>query len=275
MIPDLWGLVRARSDAAHASGALYRIESEPLFVEDGGVEFVVRRAVDWERQVAIQPKGRPGNPFDDPERELVVVDRLGGKHRAMLNKYHVVEDHVLVITREYVDQEVLLDLEDFEALVACLPGDGRAIGFYNGGRDSGASQPHKHMQVVSLPLSPHLPIPMAPRLVTDPPRLPFAHAFARLDDDAGPGRLHECYRALLPAAGIRPVAAADGERQSQSYNMVIGPGWMLVVPRVRDRFEGVPINSIAFTGALFVRDDRELAAVRAKGPFEILAHVCA
>ena len=57
--------------------------------------------------------------------------------------------------------------------------------------------------------------------------------------------------------------------------MVIGPGWMLVVPRVRDRFEGVPINSIAFTGALFVRNDRELEAVRAKGPFSILAHVCA
>ena len=59
-----------------------------------------------------------------------------------------------------------------------------------------------------------------------------------------------------------------------SYNMLLGPGWMLVVPRVRDRFEGVPINSIAFAGAFFVRNDTELEAVRALGPFSILDHVC-
>jgi ATP adenylyltransferase len=263
MSADIWALVRARSAAAHASGAMYRIESEPFFIEDGGVEFVVRRAVDYPRQLAIQPKSRPGNPFADPEPELFVAD-VGPAHRAMLNKYHVIENHLLVVTREFVDQEVLLDLADFEALVACLPPGQRSIAFYNGGRDSGASQPHKHLQVVTLPLSPHLPIPMAPRLVADPPSLPFPHAFARLDD-VEPARLHACYRDLH----------SQVVRASQSYNMVIGPGWMLVVPRVRDRFEGVPINSIAFTGALFVRDDRELEAVRAKGPFEILAHVCA
>ena len=270
---DIWAAVRARSAAAHASGVLYRIESEPFFVEDGGIDFVVRRAIDWERQLATQPKGKPGNPFIDPEPGLVVAE-LGPTHRAMLNKYHVVEDHLLVITREFVDQEVLLDRADFEALVACLPASGKAIGFYNGGRDSGASQQHKHMQVVSLPLSPHLPIPMAPRFVTDPPELPFPFAFARIDH-LDPARLHALYRELLAKAGIGTVLAGGVERQSKSYNMLVGPGWMLVVPRVRDRFEGVPINSIAFAGGFFVRSDRELAAVRAIGPFAILAHVCA
>jgi ATP adenylyltransferase len=260
---DIWAIVRERSAAAHASGALYRIVSEPFFVEDDGIEFIVRRAVDYPRQLAIQPKPRPGNPFADPEPALLVGD-VGPRHRALLNKYHVVENHLLVITREFVDQEVPLDLADFEALVRCLPGDERAIAFYNGGRNSGASQAHKHLQVVTLPLSPHLPIPMAPRLVSDPPMLPFPHAFARLDD-VEPARLLACYRDLLAKAGVRP---------SQSYNMLLGPGWMLVVPRTRDRFEGVPINSIAFAGGLFVRDDQELDAVRKIGPFSILAHVC-
>ena len=94
MSADIWATVRERSAAAHASGALYRIESEPFFVEDGGIEFVVRRAVEWQRQLATQPRGRPGNPFLEPEPELVVIDELGAKHRAMLNKYHVVEDDV-------------------------------------------------------------------------------------------------------------------------------------------------------------------------------------
>ena len=273
MSADIWAKVRARSAEAHASGAMYRIESEPFFVDDGGIEFVVRRAIDWQRQLAVQPKSKPGNPFEDPEPGLVVAD-VSATHRAMLNKYHVIENHLLVVTRGFVDQEVLLDLADFEALVRCMPADRRAIGFYNGGRDSGASQPHKHLQVVTLPLSPHLPIPMAPRLVSDPPSLPFPHAFERIDD-LEPARLHACYRELLAKVGVGAVVRDGVECQSQSYNMVVGPGWMLVVPRVRDRFEGVPINSIAFTGALFVRDDRELEAVRATGPFSILAHVCA
>jgi len=271
MAGDLWARVRERSAAAHASGVMYRIESEPLFVEDGGVEFVVRRAIDYQRQLRVQPKSRSKTPFADPEPELFVAD-LSPTHYALLNKYHVIENHLLAVTREFVDQEVLLDRADFEALVACMPHDVRAIGFYNGGGASGASQPHKHLQVVTLPLSPHLPIPMAPRLVSDPPVLPFPFAFARVDD-LEPAHLHACYRDLLAKVGVRAVPGGGVERQSQSYNMVLGPGWMLVVPRTRDRFEGVPINSIAFTGALFVRNDDELEAVRRTGPFAILAHV--
>jgi ATP adenylyltransferase len=114
---------------------------------------------------------------------------------------------------------------------------------------------------------------MAPKLAPDPPELPFPHAFARIDH-LDPPRLHKLYRELLARAGVGTVLAGGLERQSRSYNMLLGPGWMLVVPRTRDRFEGVPINSIAFAGGFFVRDDRELEAVKALGPFSILAHVC-
>lgn len=269
----LWDAVRRRSARAHASGALYRIESEPFLVEDGGVEFVVRRAVDYARQLAIQPRSRPGNPFADPEPELFVAD-VSDTHYALLNKYHVIENHLLVVTRAYVDQEVLLDRADFEALVRCLPEDGRAIGFYNGGGGAGASQPHKHLQVVTLPLSPRADIPMAPRLAEEPPRLPFPHAFARIAS-RDPARLHECYRELLGRIGVRALPRDGAERQSGGYNLLLGPAWMLAVPRARDAYEGVPINSIAFAGSLFVRDDRELETVRRVKPFTILAHVCA
>jgi ATP adenylyltransferase len=54
------------------------------------------------------------------------------------------------------------------------------LGFYNGGDRRGASQRHKHLQVVRLPLAPQADIPVvrAPR-----PKggLPFRHVFARLD----------------------------------------------------------------------------------------------
>lgn len=271
MSADVWAMVRARSEAAHASGAMYRIESEPHFVADDGVEFVVRLAIDHERQLARMPRNRPGiNPFAEPEPALFVAN-ISHTHYALLNKYHVIENHLLVVTRAVVDQEVLLDLADFEALVACLPRDAPAIGFYNGGRGSGASQPHKHLQVVTLPLSPRGAIPMQARIADRPPAFPFRHAFARVDRRE-PARLLECYRALLRGAGL-DVPEGKGARQPAPYNLLVTAEWMLLVPRSRDAFEGVAINSLAYAGAMFVREARQLDAVRQIGPMAILAEV--
>jgi len=267
----LWAEVRARSAAAHASGDLHRIVSEPLFIEDGGVEFVVRRAIDFAGQRARLPRARPGNPFDPPEEPLF-VGHVSPTHYALLNKYHVIENHLLVVTRRFVDQEALLDLSDFEALVACLPGDGCAVAFYNGGTVAGASQPHKHLQVVTLPLSPRAPIPMAARMSGEAPDLPFPNAFARIASRE-PLRLLDCYRNLLDRAGIHAIARDGVERQSAAYNMLLAEDWMLVVPRAHERFAGIAVNSIGFLGALFTRDEREFAAVRETGPMTVLEKV--
>ena len=273
MIADFWKAVQRRAAAAHASGAMYRIESEPFLVQDAGVDFVVRVATDYAAQAARQPKGRPGNPFADPEPELFVAD-VSDSHYALLNKYHVIESHLLVVTRAYVDQHVLLDRADFEALVACFPSEAPAIAFYNGGSGAGASQPHKHLQVVTLPLAPWADIPMAPLLASDRSSLPFRHAFAPVGMDTGDAaQLHEAYRALLAEAGIEAVRQADGERQSGSYNLLVAREWMLVVPRSRDAFERSSINSLAYAGAFFVREPYQLEAMRRAGPMAVLAGV--
>lgn len=268
-----WETVQQRAAAAHASGAMYRIESEPFLVQDAGVDFVVRVATDYAAQAARQPKGRPGNPFADPEPELFVAD-VSPTHLAMLNKYHVIESHLLVVTRTYVDQHVLLDRADFEALVACFPSHAPAIAFYNGGSGAGASQPHKHLQVVTLPLAPWADIPMAPLLASGPSRLPFRHAFAPVGMEAGDAaRLHEAYRALLVQAGIQALRHPDGERQSGSYNLLVAREWMLLVPRSRDAFERASINSLAYAGAFFVREPHQLEAIRKAGPMGVLRDV--
>ena len=257
-----------RSAEAHASGAMYRIESEPHYVVDKGVEFVVRLAIDFERQLTVMPRNKPGNPFLPPDAPLYLGD-VSPTHFALLNKYHVIENHLLLVTREYVDQEVLLDLADFEALLASLPTDTPAIAFYNGGRGSGASQPHKHLQVVTLPLSPRAPIPMAPLLDAAGPRLPFRHAFARIDSRTA-AALHACYRELLKQAGLGALTGHHPERQSHPYNLLVASEWMLLVPRSRERFEGIPLNSLAYAGALFVRAEAQLEAVRRLGPMAVL-----
>ena len=271
MSEALWQQVLRRAAAAHASGVMYRIESEAHLVHDAGVDFVVRQYIDFKAQLARQPKSKPGNPFIDPEPELIVGD-VSDTHRALLNKYHVIESHLLVVTKTYVDQNVLLDERDFDALARCFPGHAPAMAFYNGGSGAGASQAHKHLQIVTLPMAPWADIPMRTLLEASPPRLPFPHAFERSGMNE-PARLHEVYRSLLKRVGIESHAAPDGERNSEPYNLLMARDWMLLVPRSRDKFEGASINSLGYAGALLVREPHQLDAVRRVGPMGVLSQV--
>jgi ATP adenylyltransferase len=173
----------------------------------------------------------------------------------------VLERHILVITRADVDQDVPLDAADFEALVACMD-DEPVLGFYNGGSAAGASQRHKHLQVVRLPLSPRAGIPVEALLVDDAlPRFTVRHAFARVELD--PGNLLERYTELRRALAIT----------TQPYNLLVARGWMLLVPRRSADFEGIAVNSLAFAGALFVRDEAQQAALERLGPMAVLRGV--
>ena len=91
------------------------------------------------------------NPFLPYEPDLYVAD-VSPTHVCILNKYNVVDLHLLIITRAFEHQESRLRLPDFQALWRCLV-EYDSLGFYNSGHLSGASQPHKHLQVVPLPLA--------------------------------------------------------------------------------------------------------------------------
>jgi ATP adenylyltransferase len=206
----------------------------------------------------------PRDPFADPEPALVVRD-LTPTHRALLNKFSVLREHLLVVTREYRDQRELLDLADFEALALCME-DAEVLAFYNGGREAGASQSHKHLQVVTLPLSPRHSVPMDTLLGKTGTQLPLPHAFAHLrpDQATDPARMLETYLALHARAGLEAP---------QPYNLLVTHEWMLVVPRSRERFEAISINSLAFAGSFFVRDAAHAHVIAAAGPMAVLKSV--
>ncbi len=281
------GAVTAR---ALAAGALLPVPTGQTFVEDGGVRFLVRVLAnlarkDFERKERERDAaaGRPANPFLPYEESLFVAD-VSATHVAILNKFNVVDRHLLVVTRAFEDQRTLLTEPDFEALRRCLD-EYRSLGFYNGGVEAGASQPHKHLQLVPLPLAPGgPPVPIEPLLAglgadgapTSVPLLPFRNAFVRF---GGPGQGRGCppapqllsrYRALLELAGLGPLAGGDGELQRGAYCLLATREWMLVVPRSREHFDSVSVNSLGFAGALLVRNEAQLERLRRVGPMTAL-----
>ena len=264
-----WADVVDRADAALASGAMHSFECALEFVQDAGVEFVLRVATKFPQgenaagRTAEAPK-LPRDPFDDPDPRLIVRD-LTPTHRALLNKFSVLREHLLVVTKKHEDQRELLNARDFEALALCMA-DAEVLAFYNGGTEAGASQAHKHVQVVTLPLSPRHSVPMDALLSEKNDALPFRHAAARLAPGqvARPGAMLETYRDLHRRAGLTAP---------QPYNLLVTHEFMLVVPRARDKFEGVSINSLAFAGSFFVRDAKHAHVIAAAKPMAVLKSV--
>jgi ATP adenylyltransferase len=277
----------AREEAARASRALQPITTDETYLDDAGVRFVVRSVSSLARkqaQAAAQPAA--ANPFLPPEPELT-VGALSPTHVAVLNKNPVVAHHLLIVTREFAPQEQLLDEADFDALARCLAEiDGLA--FYNGGRAAGASQPHKHLQLVPLPLGGGTwDVPMEALFDTWSARggvlrllqLPFRHAFSLVEPalfDAPQRtaeRMHELYTLQMAAIGVVPDDAANDTQQALPYNLLMTRRWMLAVPRAQEHFGAISINALGFAGSLFVRDQSQMQALREGGPMNALRAV--
>lgn len=272
--------IARRSEHALQCGALLPIETSRTLIEDGGVRFVVRQLSSLVRKAAAARS--TGDPFLPCEPDLFVAD-LSDTHVALLNKYNVIAQHLLIVTRRFEPQEALLDTADFAALLVALHAFD-ALGFYNGGAEAGASQAHKHLQAVPLPLDdstaalPVEPLLAAARFANGigiVPGLPFRHAFARIDlmAEGAAQRAVDCYRTLLAAAGIA-VRDVDGVTlQGAPYNLLVRRGWMLVVPRSMERVDGISVNALGFAGSFFVRDEAQRQTLAQLGPMTALARV--
>ncbi len=286
----LWpGIVRQTRHAIEC-GVLHSIKTEQEIVEDNGVRFLVRsvsslaRKDEERKQQAKEPKplNKPANPFLPYDKDLFVTD-ISDTHLALLNKFNVIDHHLLIVTRAFEDQEVLLTLQDFEALWACMA-EFEGLGFYNGGTIAGASQAHKHLQLVPLPLAGDGPaVPIAPLIesagihdtIGTIPGLPFVHAFARLEPTQTGQAMTtlERYRAMLAVVGIGQIEAGGERRQSAPYNLLVTRAWMLLVPRSREFFDSISVNALGFAGSFFVRNEQQLQAVKKHGPMTVLRGV--
>jgi ATP adenylyltransferase len=264
-----WTDVVDRAESAIAAGVMHSFECALEYVQQDGVEFVLRVATKFPQGETAKGRGTdapklPKDPFVNPDPRLVVRD-LTSTHRAMLNKFSVLREHLLVVTKEFEEQLAPLTQHDFKALSICMA-DAEVLAFFNGGAAAGASQTHKHLQVVTLPLSPRHSIPMDALLERDQDRLPFRHAFARLEAGhlTDPARARATYQRLLREAGVEPP---------KPYNLLVTHEWMLVVPRSRDKYEDISINALAFSGSLFVRDAKHASVIAAAGPMNVLKSV--
>ncbi|ELS01845.1 ATP adenylyltransferase (5',5'''-P-1,P-4-tetraphosphate phosphorylase II) [Xenococcus sp. PCC 7305] len=288
----LWNQAIAKTEYARQTGDLKSIETEYQLIEQDNISFVIRslsnitRKEEAKAQQKLQEvkTGKYIDPFLPYNPNLFVCD-ISASHLCLLNKFNIVDGHLLIVTRDFEEQENLLNIHDFAALWSCMKEiDGLA--FYNGGPAAGSSQRHKHLQLLPLPLIPDLAcLPIQPAIdqvrfqnsLGIIPSFPFINAiasydFTKIDNPFTVGKLMlDCYYSLLEKVGLNLLD--NSPQQPAAYNFLATRKWMMVIPRSRDSFDSIAINSLGFAGSLFVRDQTGLELLKEQTPLNVLSSV--
>lgn len=225
----------------------------------------------------LRAGGPKPNPFL-PWEPALEVDRLGEQHVLLLNKYPVQPGHLLVITRDWQPQSGWLSGADWSA-VGRLAADCGGLWFFNSCAAAGASQPHRHLQLLprragepSCPLAPALLDQLAGaegQLLGSP--WPWSYALDRRRDPACAQELAALYRRQALRLGL---GDPDHDPQPRGpYNLLFDDDWFLTIRRRGEHCAGFSVNALGFAGYLLATEASQLDWLQQHGPWELLRQV--
>ncbi|KAI9463602.1 ATP adenylyltransferase-domain-containing protein [Lactarius psammicola] len=317
--PAIVSAIRPAFEKGKASGDLLFFPSEVHTHRDLGIDFEIRLCPallqkptlptpPLEVTAADSEREKRPDPFKPPYNPNLYVGELkdeeeGIEYAVLLNKYSVVEEHFLLVTKEFQSQTSPLYPSDLVQAYLLLRAANKAgkhlFAFYNCGEQSGASQAHKHLQFLPTADEDGPPIERLAKAARiekeDKPfalsALPFANHIRRLALPSSATRtelepaLAQAFIELLDLciSTVRHAATAgdseEGSGGGLSYNVVLTLGHLYVFPRQRESHrlavsgEALSVNALGFAGFLLVKSAAELSAVMAEGPTNVLRAV--
>ncbi|KAF9894324.1 bifunctional AP-4-A phosphorylase/ADP sulfurylase [Aspergillus nanangensis] len=261
-------LVARRFLTAKDAGHLLFSQTHLATVHSSGIPYQLRYCPALAQKPTGTPKpenkGPKPDPFQDPSPELLIaqIPRENPSHILVLNKFPVIHNHFILATKDWKPQTDILDKEDLEAAYACITAwdaeencgieSRRLFAFFNSGNDSGASQPHRHLQFLPVeamaqgdsnswkPLIDAVSSQSASSGASEYRRLsqlPFAHFALPLPSNPSADTLHTIYLSLYRAA--MSATQADLARHARvssgpaaiSYNLAMTASTMMICPR--------------------------------------------
>ncbi|CAK7207612.1 bifunctional AP-4-A phosphorylase/ADP sulfurylase [Sporothrix eucalyptigena] len=251
----------------------------------------------------------PFNPFEDPPPGLMVIpDVCGGTHRLVLNKFAISQDHSILATTTFRPQAHVLEATDLAAAYTCIEAYADAgeelFVFFNSGSHSGASQPHRHLQL--------LPVAkmregledggsgwdvLVDRLIEGKSgEVPFYVAAARLSPGSTPSSLHTTYldlyrqaraaaqgtSAVIATGDVDTTAEESGDvPASISYNLALTKETMAIIPRTAEGASvtsdggSLSLNGTVLAGTALVKNEAEWDALKSDSSRleEVLAQI--
>ncbi|KAI1742281.1 HIT-like domain-containing protein [Xylaria scruposa] len=288
--PNLPALVKEAFVKAQANGDLIYYPTQAAILTVGSFAFQLRYSPSLAQKPKppkpAEPNAKPFNPFENPSPALLVA-QLPPSHRLVLNKFAIVPEHFILATSDFKPQTHLLETSDVDAAYACIQAY-RSAGeelfvFFNSGSHSGASQPHRHLQL--------LPVNrmkdgleniehggewglLADKVCGKREILPFTVFTSPISADMSAEEKHLAYLSLYKRAVRATIAnveaTSEGEAQI-SYNFAITSTCMALCPRTaegasfkddnRNDIGSVALNGTVLAGTALVKSKPEWDAL--------------
>lgn len=218
----------------------------------------------------------------------MTIAQLPPSHALVLNKFAIVPEHFILVTKTAKPQTHVLEQDDVAAAHACIrayrqQGQDLFV-FFNSGEHSGASQPHRHLQL--LPVEnmraglevvdgrPQWSILAEATQKDQLEKLPFTILSESISAESSPSQLHEKYVTLYKRAArlVLPGQDAAGEGEAKfSYNMAMTSTVIALCPRVSEGApikveDGIDFGHVALNGTLLAGT----ALVKTQEQFDIM-----
>jgi ATP adenylyltransferase len=262
--------------AASASGALVPLDTTLThLMGDGGSRFELRHLLSAtpKHLRASGPKPNPFLPWD----QRLEVDRIGDSHVVILNKYPVQTSHMLLITQDWQPQTGWLSMEDWRSL-ARIDATTTGLWFFNSGPDAGASQPHRHLQLLPRAAGERIcarddwfrRCAQNTTMSAQDPLLRSSRVAAISSTLTGE-TLQQLYLALADDLGLGHPTTDDCPRGA--YNLLLSRQWMAIVRRRREGIRGFSVNALGFAGSLLGTDASDRQWIQRSGPEALLQAV--
>lgn len=286
---SLPALVRKKYESARQSGALIFSDTQVTIIQPDSrspAGYQLRYCPALEKKPTQnkpeQKDQKPFDPFENPSPDLLItaVPLQNTTHLLVLNKYPIIHQHFILATKKYAKQTDLLEPDDLATTYAVLKaweddGGGKLFAFFNSGLESGASQPHRHIQFVPVDEM-RRDVPEAqdwkPIIENDLigegtslPGLPMKTQVAK----ASPETLYDIYVKLLTDnVGIEDVETSEGgsKRPSASYNLAMTTDRIAIAKRTREAYiyqddsgedHAIALNGTVLAGTLMVKGQTE------------------
>ncbi|KAK2002400.1 ATP adenylyltransferase [Colletotrichum falcatum] len=296
-------LVRAAFTKARSNGDLTYYATQVTVLHANSIPFQLRFSPALaNKPAAPRPKAddprKHFDPFESPEKgPLFIVDLPDSDHNLVLNKFAVVPEHFILATKEFKKQTHLLEPRDLAATYACIEayrqyghgregGDGELYAFFNSGPHSGASQPHRHIQLLpvarmrdGLPEDSRWDVLAKQLGSSDAAGVPFSTFADKIHREMTPEDLHAIYLSLFNSAVeavMAHIGTVDNLRDGDapiSYNLAMTTDRLVVLPRLAEGStifqDGAPVGNLCLNGTVLagtalVKNEAEWNALEAK-----------
>ena len=235
-----------------------------------GNDFIIRELdiTKFKKNTLIGPKINPFKPWD----KILEIDSIGNGHQLILNKYPVQLGHVLLITNEWKEQNGWLDIKDWEAIKE-VNKDTSGLWFFNSGPLAGASQPHRHIQLLRRDPS-ELSCPRE-KWILALNNLKYKNEkfskniiLKKFSKSLNEENIHEIYKDLSYNLGLGDPR--NDKKPKYPYNLIFTDRWMIIIKRKTDNLFGISINALGFAGYILVTENSDIKYLRELGPEKLL-----